>query len=71
MSDEVAVVRYELADLEADVHLGGLVLGSRTVGPLHLDLLGLIVDLNQVHLSITADPKRCGSRIPKNAEFKT
>lgn len=26
------------------------------LGPLHLDLLGLIVDLNQVHLSITADP---------------
>jgi hypothetical protein len=26
------------------------------LGPLHLDLLGLIVDLNQVHLSITATP---------------
>jgi hypothetical protein len=26
------------------------------LGPLHLDLLGLIVDLNQVHLQITADP---------------
>jgi hypothetical protein len=26
------------------------------LGPLHLDLLGLIVNLNQVHLSITADP---------------
>ena len=26
------------------------------LGPLHLDLLGLIVDLNQVHLTITADP---------------
>jgi hypothetical protein len=25
-----------------------------TLGPLHLDLLGLIVDLNQVHLQITA-----------------
>ena len=25
-----------------------------TLGPLHLDLLGLIVDLNQVHLTITA-----------------
>ena len=25
-----------------------------TLGPLHLDLLGLIVDLNQVHLMITA-----------------
>ena len=26
-----------------------------TVGPLHLDLLGLVVDLNQVHLTITAE----------------
>ena len=27
-----------------------------TLGPLHLDLLGLVVDLNQVHLQITAEP---------------
>jgi hypothetical protein len=26
------------------------------LGPLHLDLLGLIVDLNQVHLTITGNP---------------
>ena len=26
------------------------------LGPLHLDLLGLVVDLNHVHLQITADP---------------
>jgi hypothetical protein len=26
------------------------------LGPLHLNLLGLIVDLNQIHLQITADP---------------
>jgi hypothetical protein len=26
------------------------------LGPLHVDLLGLVVDLNQVHLQITADP---------------
>ena len=26
------------------------------LGPLHLNLLGLIVDLNEVHLDITADP---------------
>lgn len=26
------------------------------LGPIHLNLLGLIVDLNQIHLSITADP---------------
>ncbi len=26
------------------------------LGPLHLDLLGLIVDLNQVHVQIRADP---------------
>jgi hypothetical protein len=25
-----------------------------TLGPLHLDLLGLVVDLKQVHLTITA-----------------
>ena len=27
-----------------------------TLGPLHLDLLGLVVDLNQVHLKVTAQP---------------
>jgi hypothetical protein len=27
-----------------------------TLGPLHLNLLGLVVDLNQVHLTITAVP---------------
>ncbi len=27
-----------------------------TLGPLHLDLLGLVVDLNAVHLVITAEP---------------
>jgi hypothetical protein len=26
------------------------------LGPLHLDVLGLVVDLNQVHLNITAQP---------------
>jgi hypothetical protein len=26
------------------------------LGPLHLDLLGLVVDLNQVHLSVVAEP---------------
>jgi hypothetical protein len=26
-----------------------------TLGPLHLDVLGLVVDLNQVHLQITAE----------------
>jgi hypothetical protein len=26
------------------------------LGPLHLDVIGLIVDLNQIHLQITADP---------------
>ncbi|HKU10891.1 ABC transporter substrate-binding protein [Sinomonas terrae] len=29
---------------------------SLTLGPLHLDLLGLVVDLNQVNLNITAQP---------------
>jgi len=27
---------------------------SLTLGPLHLDLLGLVIDLNQVNLNITA-----------------
>jgi hypothetical protein len=27
-----------------------------TLGPLHLELLGLVVDLNKVHLTITANP---------------
>jgi hypothetical protein len=26
-----------------------------TLGPLHLDLLGLVIDLNEVHLTITAE----------------
>jgi len=29
---------------------------SLVLGPLHLDLLGLVIDLNQVVLNITADP---------------
>ena len=38
--------------------IGGTATGSCTIldltpGPLHLDLLGLVVDLNQVHLTIT------------------
>ena len=39
---------------------GGAATGScsildLTLGPLHLDLLGLVVDLNQVHLTITGE----------------
>ena len=26
------------------------------LGPLHLNLLGLVVDLNQIHLMLNADP---------------
>jgi hypothetical protein len=26
------------------------------LGPLHVDLLGLVADLNQIHLQVTADP---------------
>src|SRR6187551_2655265 len=32
---------------------GGCTILDLTLGPLHLDLLGLVVDLNQVHLTIT------------------
>jgi len=35
---------------------GGCQILDLTLGPLHLDLLGLVVDLNQVHLNITAQP---------------
>jgi hypothetical protein len=35
---------------------GGCQVLDLTLGPLHLDLLGLVVDLNQVHLNITAMP---------------
>ena len=35
---------------------GGCTILDLTLGPLHLDLLGLVVDLNQVHLTITAQP---------------
>jgi hypothetical protein len=29
---------------------------AAALGPLHVDLLGLFVDLNRVHLTITANP---------------
>lgn len=29
---------------------------SLTLGPLHLDILGLVIDLNQINLNITAQP---------------
>lgn len=32
---------------------GGCTILDLTLGPLHLDLLGLVVDLNQVHLTVT------------------
>jgi len=32
---------------------GGCTILDLTLGPLHLDLLGLVVDLNQIHLKIT------------------
>jgi hypothetical protein len=35
---------------------GGCQILDLVLGPLHLDLLGLVVDLNQVHLNITAVP---------------
>lgn len=35
---------------------GGCQVLDLVLGPLHLDLLGLNVDLNQVHLNITAQP---------------
>ena len=35
---------------------GSCTILSLTLGPLHLDLLGLVVDLNQVVLTITAQP---------------
>jgi hypothetical protein len=35
---------------------GGCQILDLVLGPLHLDLLGLTIDLNQVHLNITAQP---------------
>jgi hypothetical protein len=35
---------------------GGCQVLDLVLGPLHLNLLGLVVDLNQVHLNITAQP---------------
>jgi hypothetical protein len=35
---------------------GGCRVLDLVLGPLHLDVLGLVVDLNQVHLNITAQP---------------
>ena len=35
---------------------GSCTILSLTLGPLHLDLLGLVIDLNQINLTITAQP---------------
>lgn len=48
-----------IQDLVVTLPVGGATPGGSctildlTLGPLHLDLLGLVVDLNQVHLTIT------------------
>jgi hypothetical protein len=42
--------------VNAPAAAGGCRVLDLTLGPLHLDLLGLVVDLNQVHLNITAQP---------------
>jgi hypothetical protein len=40
----------------AQVPAGSCSILDLVVGPLHLDLLGLVVDLNRVHLTVTANP---------------
>jgi len=47
------VVNVPVTDLASNAACSILDL---TLGPIHLDLLGLVVDLNQVHLQITAEP---------------
>jgi hypothetical protein len=42
-----------------------------TLGPLHLDLLGLVVDLNQVHLTITGQTARATCSATCSAACRT
>jgi hypothetical protein len=44
------------APIAAAAATGSCTILDLTLGPLHLNLLGLVVDLNQVHLVITAVP---------------
>ena len=43
------------ADVDLAQATGTCEILDLVLGPLHLDLLGLVVDLNQVHLTITAE----------------
>ena len=59
VTDTVSGLVTTLTNQPFSVPVTGLAAGSSctildlTLGPLHLDLLGLVVDLNQVHLTIT------------------
>ena len=59
VTNAVGDVVSTIQDLAVTLPVGGALAGGScsildlTVGPLHLDLLGLVVDLNQVHLTIT------------------
>jgi hypothetical protein len=41
---------------QAPLPAGTCTILDLVLGPLHLDLLGLVVDLNRVHLTITGNP---------------
>ena len=52
----VQTVDQAVTTTATDPPAGACSILDLTLGPLHLDLLGLVVDLNQVHLQITAQP---------------
>jgi hypothetical protein len=55
-SDKLVGFTVPVRHLQQTTATGACSILDLVLGPLHLDLLGLIVDLNQVHLTITADP---------------
>lgn len=54
--DTAQDVNQAIAMPVADIQQATCQVLSLVLGPLHLELLGLVVDLNQVVLTITADP---------------
>jgi hypothetical protein len=50
------VVDTATATITQALAAGSCTILNLTLGPLHLDVLGLVIDLNAVHLTITAQP---------------
>ena len=54
LGNTIATVTNQAVAVPVTQAAGSCNILDLTLGPLHLDLLGLIIDLNQVHLTITA-----------------